>query len=53
MEKHNSDPKQTWEMGVNQFSDLTKEEFMSTYLGEVGNSKIVEFDEPVNKGFTE
>lgn len=25
MEKHNSDPTQTWKMGVNQFSDLTQE----------------------------
>ena len=33
MEKHNADPAQTWQIGVNQFSDLTKEEFMSTYLG--------------------
>ena len=33
MEKHNADPTQTWQIGVNQFSDLTKEEFMSTYLG--------------------
>jgi hypothetical protein len=24
MEKHNADPKQTWQMGINQFSDLTK-----------------------------
>jgi|LakMenE18May11ns_1017448.scaffolds.fasta_scaffold9547361_1 hypothetical protein len=34
MEKHNSDPSQKWQMGINQFSDLTKEEFMSLYLGE-------------------
>jgi len=25
MEKHNSDPSQKWQMGVNQFSDLTHE----------------------------
>lgn len=53
IEKHNSDPKQTWQMGVNQFSDLTQEEFVSTYLGEVSNIPIVEFNEPVNKGFAE
>lgn len=37
MEKHNSDPTQTWQMGVNQFSDLTKEEFVATYLGELAH----------------
>jgi len=25
MERHNSDPKQNWKSGVNQFSDLTQE----------------------------
>lgn len=25
MEKHNADPSKTWKMGINQFSDLTKE----------------------------
>jgi C1A family cysteine protease len=32
MEKHNSDPSKTWKMGINQFSDLTKEEFVNLYL---------------------
>jgi len=53
MEKHNSDPTQTWQMGVNQFSDLTKEEFVSTYLGEISSIPTIDFNEPVNKGFTE
>lgn len=51
MEKHNSDPSQKWQMGINQFSDLTKEEFMSLYLGEF-NHQIKEINQPVNKGFT-
>ena len=34
MERHNSDPSNTWKIGVNQFSDLTKEEFIALYLGE-------------------
>ena len=53
MEKHNSDPTQKWQMGINQFSDLTQEEFISTYLGEKSTTPIVEFNEPVNKGFTQ
>jgi cathepsin L len=51
MEKHNSDASQTWQMGVNQFSDLTKEEFVSTYLGEL-NVEVKELNEPINAGFT-
>ena len=35
MEKHNADPNQKWQMGVNQFSDLTHDEFKATYLGEL------------------
>lgn len=37
MEKHNSDSSQKWQIGVNQFSDLTKEEFMGLYLGELNH----------------
>ena len=33
MEKHNADEKQTWKIGINQFSDLTQEEFKAIYLG--------------------
>lgn len=51
MEKHNSDPSQTWQMGINQFSDLTKEEFVSTYLGEL-NVEVKELNQPVNAGYT-
>jgi len=29
---HNSDPLRTYEQGVNQFTDLTAEEFTLTYL---------------------
>jgi C1A family cysteine protease len=31
--KHNSDPQQTYTQGVNQFTDLTPEEFKALYLG--------------------
>lgn len=31
---HNSDSTNTWEMGLNQFSDLTDEEFAAKYLGD-------------------
>lgn len=30
--KHNSDPSQTYKKGINQFTALTKEEFVSSYL---------------------
>lgn len=36
MKIHNADSTKTWKMGINQFSDLTKEEFVNTYLGEKG-----------------
>lgn len=32
MQKHNSDPSKSWKMAINQFSDLTKEEFINLYL---------------------
>ena len=43
MEKHNSDPSNKWEMGVNQFSDLTHEEFRATYLGELSGGDTIKF----------
>lgn len=52
MAKHNADATQTWKMGENQFSDLTKEEFVKLYLGELA-VEVRELDEPVNIGFTE
>jgi hypothetical protein len=33
MKKHNNDDSQSWKMGINQFSDLTDEEFVANYLG--------------------
>jgi C1A family cysteine protease len=53
MEKHNADSTQTYKMGINQFSDLTKEEFMGLYLGELAqpaDATPVKV-EPVNVGF--
>lgn len=32
IDAHNADPTQTYEQGENQFTDLTKEEFVATYL---------------------
>ncbi|CAD8068855.1 unnamed protein product [Paramecium sonneborni] len=32
IQAHNADPTQTYEQGVNQFTDLTQEEFISIYL---------------------
>ncbi|XP_071745841.1 uncharacterized protein [Lepeophtheirus salmonis] len=33
IEEHNANPKRTWDMGINEFSDLTDEEFESKYMG--------------------
>lgn len=51
MEKHNADSSKNWKMGVNQFSDLTVEEFVGTYLGEKGQAVGEVKEEPVNVGF--
>lgn len=52
MERHNADPSQKWKMGVNQFSDITKDEFVALYLGEKQVDAHPEFkEEPVNAGF--
>jgi hypothetical protein len=40
---HNSNPESTYEMGVNQFSDLTKDEFVELYL--MSNMEIEEAEE--------
>jgi cathepsin L len=54
MEKHNADASNTWKIGINQFSDLTHEEFKATYLGEFPSEIAVDFvEEPVNYGFIE
>jgi len=52
MEAHNADPSQTYKMGINQFSDLTQKEFVTTYLGDLGESEPkTEFNKEVNAGF--
>ena len=33
MRKHNNEDTRSWKMGVNQFSDLTEEEFVANHLG--------------------
>lgn len=39
---HNADKTQTYTMGINQFSDLTQDEFVSTYLGASVNKKFTD-----------
>lgn len=51
MNKHNADSNNKWKMGINQFSDLTKEEFVNTYLGEKGSVNKKFKEEPINAGF--
>ena len=49
---HNANDKNTWKMGINQFSDITVSEFINTYLGEKNSPMVREFkEEPVNLGF--
>ena len=42
IEKHNSDELRTYNMGVNQFTALTDEEFKQTYLGTIVNEDNIE-----------
>ena len=42
IEVHNADKTQTYEMGLNQFSALTQEEFSSQYLGFIGEASNVD-----------
>ena len=51
MKLHNSDPTQTWKMGINQFSDLTQKEFISTYLGDLGTDGKCLKEGEINEGF--
>ena len=51
IELHNADPSQTYQMGINQFTDLTHEEFVSTYLGEFDDANVNFKPEEVNAGF--
>jgi hypothetical protein len=39
VEKHNSDPTVTWTMALNQFSDITDEEFKAKHLGSASEMK--------------
>lgn len=45
MKEHNADTTQTWKKGLNQFSDLTKEEFIKKYLSSDLNFKVEEFQQ--------
>jgi C1A family cysteine protease len=51
IERHNAEESHSWKMGVNQFADLTREEFIATYLGERGVPSSNRAEEPVNAGF--
>lgn len=51
MEKHNSDGNQGWKMGINQFTDLTQQEFVRIYLGEKYSETKEYKDEEINAGF--
>jgi len=42
MESHNADNSQTYKKGINVFSDLTKEEFSSIYLGYKPVNKVAD-----------
>jgi C1A family cysteine protease len=35
IEEHNADPSQTYKMGINQFTDLTNDEFIAIYLNPI------------------
>jgi C1A family cysteine protease len=45
--KHNADPTQTYTMGVNQFADLTQEEFVSRLTLKINATPKVKTDEKV------
>ncbi|XP_006291187.2 probable cysteine protease RDL3 [Capsella rubella] len=46
IEEHNSDPNQSYQRGLNQFSDLTADEFRSTYLrGKVEKKSVSDVEE--------
>ena len=51
IQQHNADESQTYKMGVNQFADITQEEFVNTFLGERGIFTGKNIEEPVNAGF--
>jgi C1A family cysteine protease len=50
IEQHNSDPKNTYTLGINQFTDLTDAEFQAIYLTlQVPNRKIEILDDVQTK----
>jgi C1A family cysteine protease len=42
---HNSDPERTYEMGVNQFTAMNKEEFTSQYLGTIVRPETIAIED--------
>jgi C1A family cysteine protease len=42
IEAHNADPTETYTQGINQFTDLTQEEFVAAYLGTIQKEEIAE-----------
>jgi len=53
MTKHNM-KESSWKMGINQFSDVTKEEFIKNYLGELkSQNNNRDYDRSVTLGATD
>lgn len=48
IQKHNADPKQTYKMGLNQFSAMTDAEFQSSYLNPMVRNNVVSDEETQN-----
>jgi len=42
IEEHNANKDNTYVQGINQFTDLTQEEFIATYLNTKVNSKFTD-----------
>jgi len=45
IQQHNRDPQRTYDMAVNEFADLTAEEFANLYLSPLSEDQIVEFEQ--------
>ncbi len=49
IQKHNADPTATYKMGINQFTGLTREEFVGLYLGTVTSINKIDAIDVVHK----
>lgn len=50
IERHNSDSSKSWKIGVNEFTDITQEEFEKHYLGELSKADGKPLDESYTVG---